>query len=225
MSITNPTLGKPTSKLEVMLQIHSKMPLRAYLILFFPLNFLHPCFCRLSTLSSANSIPGVTTLYRNSLVQKIRDVRQTFGTQSVKPDSLVAPFRQMALDLYMHMNDAIAKFVICMFSTFFSCILIVYILRRNEKDLIKITTFSYQKHALELLKNYKSKHANTSLFWQMHREYEPTRILSLRVIQGHLGDEEPRFGNRLMVHALLKFDTEQVWLAPTAFQDLIFLSI
>ena len=64
-----------------------------------------------------------------------------------------------------------------------------------------------------------------SLFWQMHREYEPTRILSLRVIQGHLGDEEPRFGNRLMIHALLKFDTEQVRLAPTAFQDLTFLSI
>ena len=60
----------------------------------------------------------------------------------------------------------------------------------------------------------------------MHREYEPTRILSLRVIQGHLGDEEPRFGNRLMVHALLKFDTEQVRLAPTVlFRDLIFLSI
>ena len=54
----------------------------------------------------------------------------------------------------------------------------------------------------------------------MHRECEPTRLLSLRVIQGHLGDEEPRFGNRLMIHALFKFDTEQVRLAPTAFQGL-----
>jgi len=143
----------------------------------------------LSTLKSVNSIPGVTTLYRTSLMQKIREVNQIFSTQSVKPDSLVAPFRQMALDLYMHMNDAMAK--------------------RNEKDLKKITTFSYQKHVLEVLKTSKTKHANTSFFWQMHREYEPTRILSLRVIQGHLGDEEPRFGNRLMIHALLKFDTEQ----------------
>ena len=97
----------------------------------FPLNSLHLCFCRLSTLASANSIPGITTLYRKSLVQKIRDVKQIFSTQSVKPDSLVAPFRQMALDWYMHMNDAIAKFVICMFSTF-SCILIVYILPPGE---------------------------------------------------------------------------------------------
>ena len=193
---------------------------------FFPLNFFHPCFCRLSTLTSTNSIPGVTTLQRRSLVQKIRDIKRIFSTQSVKPDSLVAPFRQMALDLYIHMNDAIAKFVICMFSTFFlysQCLHSSY--RRNERDLIKLTTFSYQKHALEMLKTYKTKHANTSLFWQLHREYEPTRILSLRVIQGHLGDEEPRFGNRLMVHALLKFDTEQVRLAPTAFRDLTFLSI
>ena len=193
-------------------------------LFYFPLNFLHLCFCRLSSLASANSVPGVTTLHEKSLGQKIRDVKQIFSTQSVKPDSLVAPFRQIALDLYMHMNDTIARFVIYMLSTFF-----LYShyrhpsSRRNEKDLIKITTFSYQKHALEMLKTYKTKLANTSLFWQMHREYEPTRILSLRVIQGHLGDEEPKFGNRLMVHALLKFDTEQVRLVPTAFQDLIFL--
>ena len=48
----------------------------------------------------------------------------------------------------------------------------------------------------------------------MYREHELTRILSLQVIQGHVDEEEPRFGNKLMVHALLKFDTEQVWLAP-----------
>ena len=32
-------------------------------------------------LASANSIPGVFTLYRRSLVQKIRDVKQIFRTQ------------------------------------------------------------------------------------------------------------------------------------------------
>jgi len=143
----------------------------------------------LSTLASANSIPGITTLYRKSLLQKIRELRQIFGTQSVEPDALVASFRSMALDLYILMNDAIAN--------------------RNEKDLRKFTTSSYQKHVLEMLKTSKSKHPNTRLFWQLHREYQPSRILSLRVTQGHLGDEEPRFGNRLMIHALLKFDTEQ----------------
>ena len=94
------------------------MPLRAYLVLFSHLTSFTR-FRRLSTLESANSIPGVTTLYRKSLFQKIRDIKKTFSTQSVKPDSLVAPFRQMALDLYMHMNDAIAGFVIFMVSIFF----------------------------------------------------------------------------------------------------------
>ena len=79
------------------------------------------CFCRLSTLASANSIPGVNTFYRKSLLQKIREIPQIFGTQSVKPDALVAPFRQMALDSYILMNDAIAKFVISMFYTFSLC--------------------------------------------------------------------------------------------------------
>ena len=166
-------------------------------------------------------------LYHKTLAQKMRDLKKIFGTQSVKPDSLVAPFREMALDLYLRVNDATAKFVISMFSTFFLVFSMSTSSRRNEKELIKMTTSSYQKQALELLKTYKTKHANTTLFWQMHREYEPTRILSLRVIQGHLGDEEPRFGNRLMIHALLKFDTEQVRLAPTAIQGLtsyLFLS-
>ena len=70
-----------------------------------------------------------------------------------------------------------------------------------------------------MLKTSKTRHPNARLFWQMHREYEPTRILSLRVTQGHMGDEEPRFGNRLMIHALFKFDTEQVRLAPSIYQD------
>ena len=122
----------------------------------FSINFLHLCFCSLSTLASANSVPGVTTLYEKSLVQKIRDVKQIFCTQSIKPDSLVAPFRQMALDLYIHMNDAIAKFVICMFSTF-SCILIVCILPSGEtRRILERSPRSLTKHmfwrCLRLLK-------------------------------------------------------------------------
>ena len=96
------------------------MPLRAYPFFFFSLNFSSTLvFVRLSTLASADSIPGISTLYHKSLVQKIRDIKQFFGTQSVKPDALVAPLREMALELYLHMNDAIPKFVICMFSIFF----------------------------------------------------------------------------------------------------------
>jgi protein MBA1 len=48
------------------------------------------------------------------------------------------------------------------------------------------------------------------LIWQLHRVVEPVQVLSLRVTQGHFGEVEPKFGNRLLAHALVKFDTEQV---------------
>ena len=57
-------------------------------------------------------------LYGKPLLERIRDITQNFSTQSVKPDSLLTPFRQMALELYIHKNEATAKFVICMFSYF-----------------------------------------------------------------------------------------------------------
>lgn len=48
------------------------------------------------------------------------------------------------------------------------------------------------------------------MFWTLNRLVEPVTVLSVRVTQGYMAAEEPRFGNRLMVHALVKFDTEQV---------------
>ena len=48
------------------------------------------------------------------------------------------------------------------------------------------------------------------LIWQLHRVVEPVQVLSLRVTQGHFEDAEPKFGNRLVAHVLVKFDTEQV---------------
>ena len=36
------------------------------------------------------------------------------------------------------------------------------------------------------------------------------QVLSIRAMEGYLADAEPRFGNRLMVHGLVKFDMEQV---------------
>lgn len=51
---------------------------------------------------------------------------------------------------------------------------------------------------------------NGRLIWRLHRVVEPVQVLSLRVTQGYFADAEPRFGNRLLAHALVKFDTEQV---------------
>ncbi|KAF8155791.1 hypothetical protein B0H34DRAFT_509736 [Crassisporium funariophilum] len=143
----------------------------------------------LSSLATLNAIPGVDTGYHKSIMQKLREAKQVFGTLSVEPDSLLAPFRRMALETYEDMYKAVAN--------------------RNEKEIHKLTTYLYQKHALGLASTFKSKYSNARIFWQMHRELSPTRVVSLRVTEGYLADNDPRFGNRYMVHALVKFDTEQ----------------
>jgi protein MBA1 len=63
---------------------------------------------------------------------------------------------------------------------------------------------------LGLVKTSVKNNPQGRLLWQLHRVIEPVQVLSLRVTQGHFGEQEPKFGNRLLVHALVKFDTEQV---------------
>jgi protein MBA1 len=46
--------------------------------------------------------------------------------------------------------------------------------------------------------------------WRFHGELSPTRVISIRAVQGYLGIEEPKFGNRMLVHALVRIDSEQV---------------
>jgi protein MBA1 len=57
----------------------------------------------------------------------------------------------------------------------------------------------------------QKKRKGLAYIWRFHREVNPTQIVSLRVIEGYLSPEEPKFGSRWMVHALVKFDTEQVY--------------
>ena len=54
------------------------------------------------------------------------------------------------------------------------------------------------------------KRGGFSLIWRFRNEVQPTRIVSLRVTDGYLGSETPRFGHRYLVHALVRLDTEQV---------------
>jgi len=81
---------------------------------------------------------------------------------------------------------------------------------RDEKEILKWTTFAYHKQSLELAKTLKSKYRDAKAIWELRREVNPTQVLSLRITEGYLAPENPRFGNRLLVHALVKFDTEQV---------------
>jgi len=84
--------------------------------------------------------------------------------------------------------------------------ILVY-LRNNLKEIKRLTTSSFASETLTTQKKHK---VDCSYFWRFHREINPTQIVSLRATEGYLASEAPKFGNRLMVHALVKFDTEQV---------------
>jgi len=140
---------------------------------------------------------------------------KSFGTSSVKPDGLLGPFRRFALDIYEELNTAVAQFSYLLIfsspnnpfdlklSSPASC-------SRNERDARKVTTSEYQKHICDLIKKSLKTNPNGRLIWQLHRVVEPIKVLSLRVTQGYFDEQEPKFGNRWMAHALVKFHTEQV---------------
>ncbi|KAF4618909.1 hypothetical protein D9613_010113 [Agrocybe pediades] len=139
----------------------------------------------LASLATMNAIPGLKEQYSWKMTPRL------FGTQSVKPDGLLAPVRKAALQVYEDLNKAVAN--------------------RSDKDIKRFTTASYQTQALELARKFRGKtKSNKGRFiWQLHRVVNPVQVLSLRVTEGYLAPDAPRYGNRLMIHALVKFDTEQ----------------
>ncbi|TFK38102.1 hypothetical protein BDQ12DRAFT_121149 [Crucibulum laeve] len=140
----------------------------------------------LLALAAENGIPGVdledATLWQKATVWP----RRVFDTQSVKPNSWVSQIRTSARRAYIRVNEAIA--------------------RRDDKAVKRLTTATYQETALKLL---KKKVEGITYIWRYHSEVTPTRIVSIRTTEGYLGKEEPKVGNRLLVHALVKFDTMQ----------------
>ena len=56
---------------------------------------------------NSNALPNVYPPLK--IRDQIRHIRQYFTTQSVAPNSVLAPVRQLALEIYEELNDAIAK--------------------------------------------------------------------------------------------------------------------
>src|SRR6266550_6359959 len=86
--------------------------------------------------------------------------------------------------------------------------LFIFISRGDDKHIKRLTTASYQNDVFRMLKKHQS--FTRTCIWRFHREMSPTKVLSIRGVEGHLGVDAPKIGNRMMVHALIKFDTEQV---------------
>jgi hypothetical protein len=56
----------------------------------------------------------------------------------------------------------------------------------------------------------KKNQPGVKYIWRFHRELSPTRVISIRGTEGYLAPEDPKIGNRMIVHALVRIDSEQV---------------
>ena len=119
------------------------------------------------------------------------------------------PLRRIALSTYQDLNVAVAKYVssYCLGNLAF-----ILISRGDEKNIKRLSTASYQDDVFRMLK--KNQNFTRTCIWRFHREISPTKVLSIRGVEGNLGVDAPKIGNRMMLHALIKFDTEQVGVVP-----------
>ncbi|EKM77316.1 hypothetical protein AGABI1DRAFT_77305 [Agaricus bisporus var. burnettii JB137-S8] len=141
----------------------------------------------LYALASHNSIPGVATDSDPWYTRWFLWPFYSFTAQSTNKTSWLTTCRRHMLDSYKNLNMAIAK-----------------------SDIKEIKRRAVDTYQVETLAAHKKKQkSGLAYVWRLHKEVKPAQILSLRVIEGYLSPEEPKFGSRLMVHALVKFDTEQ----------------
>ncbi|KAJ7065031.1 hypothetical protein C8F01DRAFT_1129190 [Mycena amicta] len=110
--------------------------------------------------------------------------RRVFQAQSLKSTAWVSPMRQEFLDRYIKLNQAIMH---------------------NEK----LADLAMPPYADDVATVSRKRTAGNLYFWKFHREVSPTRILSLRAVDGDFGKEMPVTGTRIAVQALVRFDTEQ----------------
>nr|GAT44912.1 predicted protein [Mycena chlorophos] len=133
----------------------------------------------------SNSFPGVYVDPTMGWLQTFFTLaRRVFGAQSLKANAWVAPLRQEYLDRYIKLNQAI--------------------LYGDKLDQLAMPPFID-----ELEKLAKNRLPGHTYFWTFHREVRPTRIISLRAVDGDFGREMPQTGTRIAVQALVRFDTEQ----------------
>ncbi|KAF5314765.1 hypothetical protein D9611_007171 [Ephemerocybe angulata] len=142
-------------------------------------------FMSMMYLAGDDAIPGVK-LGRVPWYKSFGWLFKAGKSQSTKTNVWISPLRQIALETYRELNQNVAK--------------------GDSKAVKTLTAAEYQT---ELLRRLKKQPANFTFRWTFEREVSPTQIVSLRAAQYHMGREDPKFGNRYLVHALVKFDTEQ----------------
>ncbi|OBZ67459.1 hypothetical protein A0H81_12631 [Grifola frondosa] len=139
-----------------------------------------------------NGFLNIRSMYRMAKVNSFQGVKikspwswKLFTCQSPNNAWMFA-FRQMALDMYKNINEAVAN--------------------RDEKTIKAFSTGEQQLAYIKLARQQDSRFLSV---WKLHGERMPSRVVSLRATEGHSGLEGPKIGNRLVVQALVRFDTMQ----------------
>ncbi|EGO03793.1 hypothetical protein SERLA73DRAFT_175438 [Serpula lacrymans var. lacrymans S7.3] len=112
--------------------------------------------------------------------------RQLFKVGSYMKDAWVSPLIRTASIAYVGMNNAVA-----------------------EKSIQGIKNTTSDNMQAKLLKLVRSRDPGLIYHWRCISEASPTRIVSIRAAEGYLAQEPPKQGNRLVIHALVRFDSFQ----------------
>ncbi|EPQ52139.1 hypothetical protein GLOTRDRAFT_140568 [Gloeophyllum trabeum ATCC 11539] len=130
-------------------------------------------------MAKANAFPDVDVKRRYSL--------NVLLPARIKPNDWLAPFRAMALKNYKQVLQALANL--------------------DERTMKRLTTGSYQDDMLKYIKQARDQKMHLKQHYV--KDNQPPIVVSIRAIEGYLGAEEPKIGNRLLVQICVMFDMEQ----------------
>ncbi|THU81110.1 hypothetical protein K435DRAFT_844847 [Dendrothele bispora CBS 962.96] len=114
-----------------------------------------------------------------------------FLASSTNPTAWVSGIRKHALESYARGQIAVA--------------------RKDREELAQWTAEEYKGDLERVLKKNASGGVGggNTYIWNLHREVSPCKVLSIRAVEGHFGKNPPTIGNRLVIQALVKFETEE----------------
>lgn len=78
---------------------------------------------------------------------------------------------------------------------------------RDEKIIKSLAAGQQQLTYTKLIRSQDPRYINV---WKFHGERSPTKVVSIRSMEAYYGAKAPRTGSRLVVQALVRFDTLQV---------------
>ncbi|KAF8438973.1 hypothetical protein L210DRAFT_850526 [Boletus edulis BED1] len=152
---------------------------------------LSPSFS-MFVMAKANAFPGRNIALRVKTLGRILSIRNN------SPDALLAPLRQIALDTYRKVNTSVA--------------------RGHEGTVKEFTSGSFQEKTIKAMRQRErgqtwawsiTSDVSDAALFPKSKTPTPVDIVSIRAGEVYTENAEPVNGHRLLIQALVKFDTTQ----------------